>query len=321
MLFRTWPQRIALIWLLLLLVVAAVAPVVPLAFSPSQPDLAHMAQAPSSSTGHWLGTDPQGLDVLSTLVFGARTAILLTLPAALLAAILGALAGSIAGFWGNSVCLAVPYWVLSAGAGWWALGLPQSLLVLAGALLVGCSWLGVARQRGQCVPTWRLPLGTLIMGVATTLDTIPRLVLVITLAASAGLSLLSMLMLLAITSWSHPARLVRAQMLQVRTAPFVESAWAAGLPAGRIWLRHALPHAIRPLRAAFPLSLAGLLGMESTLSFLGVGLPPDVASWGRSLATIRSEPAAWWAALPPLICLTITILSLYVLSRYQSRMA
>jgi peptide/nickel transport system permease protein len=152
------------------------------------------------------------------------------------------------------------------------------------------------------------------MGTATTLDTIPRLVLVVAMAAITGVAVPGLLLLLVLTSWPYPARLVRAQMLRVRNLPFIEAARAAGLRPSRVWLWHALPHAIQPLKVAFPLSLAGLLGLESTLSFLGVGLPPDVASWGRMLAGVRYDPTAWWTALFPLLSLVFSILSLYLLS-------
>jgi peptide/nickel transport system permease protein len=155
------------------------------------------------------------------------------------------------------------------------------------------------------------------MGAATTLDTIPRLVVVMAMAAITGVAIRGLLLLLVLTSWPYPARLVRAQMLRVRVLPFVEAAHGSGLRASRVWQRHALPHAIQPLRVAFPLSLAGLLGLESTLSFLGVGLPPNIASWGRLLAGIRYAPTAWWTALFPCLLLTFSILSSYLLSRYK----
>ena len=314
---RSWLRHAALAWLVLLLLLAALAPLLPLPFPPGVPDLAQIARPPFETHSHWLGTDAQGLDVLSQLLFGARTAVLLTLPAAVLAAVAGALAGSVAGFWGNSLRVAGPYWLVAAGAGWWALGLPRPLLVLALALGAAAALVGLARQLRRPVPARNLPIETLLMGLATTLDTIPRLVVVVAMAASSGLSMPGLLALLALTSWPHPARLVRAQMLRVRTLPFIDAARAAGIPLTHIWLRHALPHALQPLRSAFPLSVAGLLGLESTLSFLGIGLPPNVASLGRLLAGIRSEPSAWWVALFPIIFLTISILSLQALSRFR----
>lgn len=320
-----WPRRLAALWLGLIVLTALLAGVLPLPYPPGVPDLAHVAEPPFGPAGcnghrHWLGTDPQGRDVLSVLVFGARTAVLLTLPAAALAALMGAIAGGAAGFWGNSRRVAVPYWLLAASGGWWALGLPVPVVGAAGAFFgvgVGLvrAWLGK-----RPLPAWPIPLDAVVLGAATTLDSIPQLVLVVALAAGTDVSAPGLLGLLALTSWPHPARLVRAQMLRVRELPFVEAARAAGIPSRQIWLRHALPHALHPLRAALPLSIAGLLGLESTLSFLGIGLPPDAASWGRLVATVRDEPGAWWAFIPPIICLSISILSLNIIgSRRPAR--
>lgn len=312
----SWSRTLAIAWLSAVLLTAALAPVLPLPYLPGTPDLAHVAVPPLSASNHWLGTDPQGRDVLSSLVFGARTAVLLTLPAAVLSALLGALAGGAAGFWGNAPRLAVPYWLGAAGVGWWTLQLPVPLLGVVVACVGGSMGLGYALRRHRS-PTWPVPLNAVVMGTAATLDTIPRLVLVVAMAAGAGVSAGGLLALLALTAWPHSARLVRAQMLRVRTLPFVEAARAAGASPLRVWLRHAMPHALQPLRTALPLSVAGLLGLESTLSFLGIGLPPDVASWGRLMGTIRNEPSAWWTLALPSICLISSILSLNYLGRLR----
>lgn len=319
MILRAWPQRIALIWLCTVLLLAALASVLPLPYPPNVPDLMQASQPPFQAGRHWLGTDSQGLDVLSQLVFGAQTAVMLTFPAALLATLLGAVAGGAAGFWLNSGRVAAPCGLLIAAVGWWALALPWPGLVLAGAAVCSAGWWAVAVQQQRPVLTWRLPLDSGIMGLATIIDTIPRLIVVVAMAATAGVSVTRLVMMLAFTSWPHPARLVRAQMLRVRALPFAEAARAAGFSPARVWLRHAMPHAVQPLRAALPLSLAGMLGLESTLSFLGIGLPPNVASWGRLLAGIRHNQTAWWIAFPPTFCLVASILSLYVMSKYQSR--
>jgi peptide/nickel transport system permease protein len=156
------------------------------------------------------------------------------------------------------------------------------------------------------------------MAGATLLDTVPRLVLVVALAAGAGsISATGLLLLLTATSWPTPTRLVRTQMFRIRTLPFVEAAEAAGVPTWQIWLKHAIPHAISPLYTYLPLSLASLLGLESTLSFLGIGLPPEVASWGRLVASYRQDIGAWWLFLFPTIVLTITIISLSHLARQK----
>ncbi|WP_201977292.1 ABC transporter permease [Hymenobacter rubidus] len=304
----------ALGWLAVVALVAVLAPWLPLPFPPGTPDLAHLNQAPFVQGRHWLGTDPQGQDVLSVLVFGARTAVLLTFPSAFLAAFIGAVAGGAAGFWGNTIRVAAPYWLLVAGLAWWILALPWPLLGV-GIAGVAAAGVVVAARHRDAFPMWPLPLNSAVMGAATVLDTVPRLVLVVALAAGTGVSAGGLLAVLAFTSWPAAARMVRAQMLRVRTLPFVEAAQATGMPAGRVWLRHAMPHAVTPLRTALPLSLASLLALESTLSFLGIGLPPNVASWGRLLASGRDAPQAWWLFLFPGILLIISILLLHTLGR------
>ncbi len=308
-------QRLGLAWLVGLLLLAALAPALPLPYPPGTPDLAHIAEGPCSATRHWLGTDAQGRDVLSGLVFGARTALLLTLPAALLAALLGGLAGGAAGFWGNRLRLSLAGWVLAASTlagglgGSWA-------VVVAGASLAAVLWAGARVVRGAA--TLPVPLDSVVLGTATGLETVPRLILVLALVARGGVSVAGLGLVLALTSWAGPARLVRARMLAVRAMPFVEAARAAGLSPVRVWWYHALPHALRPLQTALPLSIAGLLALESTLSFLGVGLPPEVASWGQLLAASRQAPQAWWAFGFPALALAATILSLHFLARRSS---
>lgn len=301
-------QQLALGWLAGVALLALLAPVLPLPYSAGVPDLAHVAEAPSRLSHHWLGTDPQGGDVLSGLLFGARTALLLTLPAALLANLLGGIVGGAAGFWGNRLQVSVPGIGLALAALAWALGAPL-LVVATGAAIAGALW-AWRRLRTSIA----MPLDSLVLATISSLDTVPRLVLVLALVARGGLSVAGLGLVLGLTAWSGPARLVRARMLSVKALPFVEAAQASGLPLGRVWYYHALPHALKPLQTALPLSLAGLLALESTLSFLGVGLSPDVASWGQQLAAARQQPQAWWAVVFPAFALFATILSINTLT-------
>ena len=307
-------RALAVGWLILLAALAVLAPLLPLPYPPAQPDLAHLAAPPpAAGTGHRPGTGTFGRDVLAELVFGARTAVGLSLTAAALAAALGALLGGAAGFWRNNG-LRLP-WPVGAGllgVAWWALALPWSAagLAVAGAGLAG-GLLGLGRRR----PRLPVPLDAVVLGATALLGAVPRLVLVVALAGTLALSPAGLLAVLVLTAWAGPARLVRAEMLRVKAQPFVAAARALGLPGGRVWWRQALPHACQPLRTAFPLSLAGLLALESTLSFLGVGLPPEVPSWGRLLGTARLEPAAWWLVAGPGGALLLTILALQYLAR------
>lgn len=320
----TW---LALAWLVLVGAVGLLAPWLPLPYAAATPDLLHMAAPPSwpgAGPAHYLGTDPLGRDVLAGLVAGARRLVLLSLPAVMLATLAGALAGAAAGFWGNrQLRLPLVAAVGALAAAWWALALPGSALLVVGlggalllTILVGRRSARAARQPEL---TFAFPLDSLVLGAATLLGAIPRLILLVVLAAGPPLTQPRLLGLLALIAWPEAARLVRGQMLRVRAQPFIEAARASGLPAGRIWWHHALPHACRPLFAFAPLSLAGLIGLESALAFLGIGQGPDAVSWGSLLATARQDPTAWWVVAGPGLALLGTLLALQQVAGAVSR--
>jgi len=310
----TW---LAMSWLIMLLGVALLAPWLRLPYAAATPDLLHIATPPDwagPGPAHYLGTDSLGRDVLAGLASGARRLVLLTLPAVVVATTVGALTGAAAGFWGNQLLrlpIAAGGWGLAFA--WWLLGLPCPIVLFS---LVGISLLltlltwWAARRPGWRRYTFMLPLDGLVLGTITLLGAVPRLVLLVALAAGPPPTLPQLIGLLALLAWPEAARLVRGQMLWVRAQPFIEAARASGLPTSRIWWRHALPHASQPLRAFAPLSLAGLVGLESSLAFLGIGQGPDVVSWGSQLATLRQDSSAWWVAVFPGLALLITLLAL-----------
>lgn len=304
------PTALALGWLGLLAALAVLAPWLPLPYSPAYPDLAHLSAPPDwhGPMPHYLGTDPLGRDVLANVLFGSRQLLALSLPATLLATAAGALAGGAAGYWGDKG-LSLPLWggLLGVLAGWWVLRLPP----LAG-LGAGLALAGLATGRHWRLP---LPLDRLVLGLTVLLGAVPRLVLVLALSAGPPLRGGWLLALLALLAWPDGARLVRTQMLQVRILPFVEAARALGLPTGRVWWHHALPAACRPLREFTPLLLAALIGLENTLTFLGIGESPTTSSWGQLLGELRQEPGAWWLLLAPGGALLATLLALQQLAR------
>ena len=100
--------------------------------------------------------------------------------------------------------------------------------------------------------------------------------------------------------WMPVARLVRAQFLSLREKEFVEAARALGARPGRIVLRHILPNAVGPVIVAGTVDIGVAIIAESTLSFLGLGFPPDVPTWGRLLYDAKDylDVAAHWALFP-----------------------
>jgi peptide/nickel transport system permease protein len=308
-----FPRALALGWLAAILGAALWPAVFPLPFAPDTTDLSAIAVAPFT-TPHWLGTDPLGRDLLAGLLFGAQTVVLISLPAAALATLLGSLLGSVAGFWGNTG-LRIPTGYVVGG-----LGVALTCLLFRGVTLAATLLLAIGLGLGLGYGVSRftrlghrvipIPVDRLILGLVALLAAIPLLVLTIALAALFPPSSLGLLALLVLTYWPGPARLVRAEVLRIRALPYIESGWALGLPAARLLWRHALPNCWHTIRATFPLSVAALIGLETTLSFLGVGLPPETASWGRTLASARLAPTAWWLVLWPALAIVCTTLAL-----------
>ena len=111
--------------------------------------------------------------------------------------------------------------------------------------------------------------------------------------------------------WMPVARLVRAQFLSLREKEFVEAARALGVPAVRQVVRHILPNALGPVIVAASLDVAAAILLESTLSFLGLGFPPDIPTWGRILFDAKDnlDFAPHWALFPG-TAIFLTVLSI-----------
>jgi peptide/nickel transport system permease protein len=111
--------------------------------------------------------------------------------------------------------------------------------------------------------------------------------------------------------WMPVARLVRAQFLSLREKEFVEAARGLGVPAFRQVVRHILPNAVGPVIVAGSLDVAAAILLESTLSFLGLGFPPDIPTWGRILFDAKDnlDFAPHWALFPG-TAIFLTVLSI-----------
>ncbi len=102
--------------------------------------------------------------------------------------------------------------------------------------------------------------------------------------------------------WMQPARLVRAMFLSLKEKEFIEAARCIGVPSARLILRHLLPSALSPVIVAASLGVGSAIIAESSLSFLGLGFPPDMPTWGRLLYDAKDflDIAPHWALFPGL---------------------
>jgi peptide/nickel transport system permease protein len=111
----------------------------------------------------------------------------------------------------------------------------------------------------------------------------PSILLLIAIAAFVPPSLLNIILILAFVGWVSYARIVRGQAISLKNAEYIQAARTLGYSHRRILARHLLPNALGPLIVNATLSLAGVILAESTLSFLGLGVPAGIPSWGSML--------------------------------------
>lgn len=138
----------------------------------------------------------------------------------------------------------------------------------------------------------------------------PVIALALAIIALLGGSLTSLIIVLAITSWSTTARVVRAQTLSARQETYVEAATAVGVPTRNILLRHLLPNIMSPILAVATFEMSRLVLTESALSFLGLGVAPPQVSWGGMIGDGRSYVYdAWWTATVPGISIAVLVIA------------
>lgn len=142
----------------------------------------------------------------------------------------------------------------------------------------------------------------------------PFILLAITFIAIVGGSLTNTIILLIVSQWVQYARLVRGSVLTLREREFILSARAIGVKDWRIILQHLLPNLIGPVIVLMTLNVANNILLESSLTFLGLGVDPTIPSWGGMLADGRTYlQTAWWVSVFPGFAILLTVLGLNLL--------
>ncbi|MBI4276981.1 MAG: ABC transporter permease [Armatimonadetes bacterium] len=137
----------------------------------------------------------------------------------------------------------------------------------------------------------------------------PYLLLAVALMALGGRGLFNLILVLSLGSWVVYARTVRAAVMSLKTAEFIEAARAVGAPTWRIMIRHILPNTMAPLTVISSFQFAQMLLSEASLSFLGLGVQPPAPSWGEMLGSGRSYlTSAWWLATLPGLSIALVVL-------------
>jgi peptide/nickel transport system permease protein/oligopeptide transport system permease protein len=230
------------------------------------PDQLSDAQFMPPNMQHWFGTDVHGRDVFSRTVFGAQISLVVGLFGAAVSLIIGVLWGAIAGYVG---------------------GRTDSILMRIVDIL------------------YSLPSIIFVMVLITTVGERLRLMPAIanSPSASSGLRVVLVFTGLGAISWLTMARIVRGQVLSLRSRAFVEASRALGAGTGRILFRHIIPNIMGVVITYVALTIPAIILYESFLSYLGLGVQAPMASWGTLMAEgvyqINPIRIYWWLIVFP----------------------
>lgn len=221
--------------------------------------------APTGLGGaHVLGTDQLGRDVLALALRGVTTAMWIGVLSAALSAAIGTVLGAVAGYFGRWVDVAIVWFYTTLES------IPYLLLLLAFNF--------VLRKNDGFV------------------DWYEQSFLATTLKLSLGVS--TIVLTLGLTSWVGVCRTVRAEFIRQRDRDYVTAARALGLPTSNILFKQILPNVFHLVLVSFSLLLVSAIKFEVILSFLGLGLDPEEASWGSMISQAKlellREPSVWW---------------------------
>ncbi|MBJ6118471.1 ABC transporter permease [Pontibacter sp. BT310] len=336
---RRWSFKIALLYLLALLILVLVLPFLPLLYTPNQLDLENVFLKPFESSTHVFGTDQLGRDVLVNTLHGARNGLLIALPVMLISSFIGTTIGALAGYFGNNkinsrrgsllivVCcvLLLLYYVLHVPLQVVTYDLSETIVYIS--FIVGTSiclflWYAIRpllNRLSSLRAKAKIPFDSITLRSIELLTSLPKLLILISVSAFAPPSVMLLSVVLICTYWTGTARLSRAEMLRIKQLPYMEAALSTGMSHKRIIFKEAIPNLISPVVVAFIFGVGGLLAIESTLSFLGIGLPATFPSWGRTIAGIRSNLSAWWLVAFPGGFLALTVLALQICSYHLVR--
>ncbi len=183
-----------------------------------------------------------------------------------------------------------------------------SLVVVVVALGIGA---GIGVSLGLVAGWYGHWVDELVMRVADIKLAIPTILLALVLVLALGQSFLIIVVVLAIAVWPRFARNVRGEVLQLKTMDYVALAKVAGASTPRLLAFHIFPGVINTLIILSTLEVGIVILLESTLSFLGAGVPPPTPAWGSMVADGRDNMAiAWWISTMPGLAIMLTVLAM-----------
>ena len=254
----SWVAWVAVGILLIFILSAIFAPII-VSYGQNQQNIINRLKPPAwidgGSPEHILGTDELGRDMLTRIVYGSRSTIMVGILTALVSGGIGITMGLLSGYFRK--------------------------------------------------------LDMVIMRIADIQLAFPSMLLALAIIAVLGGGFFKLVLVLGITGWVQFARVVRSEVLSIRTSEYIMAAQTVGVGSFRILVKHILPNIIAPAVTISTAQIAGAILSESSLSFLGLGIPPTTPTWGNMLQSGQLYMAsAWWISLFPGLCITLIVLSI-----------
>lgn len=162
---------------------------------------------------------------------------------------------------------------------------------------------------------------SVLMRLVDTIYSPPETILLMVLVTMFPRSFWTIIIAIGLTHWMSPARLIRSETLSIRNRNFIESAISLGASDWYILIRHIAPNLLHVLVVSVTLMTAHAILTESFLSFLGLGIPPHLPSWGNMLNEAQRDVmrGVWWTTLFPSIMIITTVLSINILGENLKR--
>ncbi len=292
----------------------------------------------SSRFRHLLGTNGKGDDVAALLIHGARHSLWPAVIGSTLAWVLGFVLGGMAALLQQALFRVRISWLagqtLVWGAAWFwgwrvrlAYGLGEEQAFQAAGLMLVAGGLGTylvnvwsSRRmiRGK-KEEWgfNLRIGQVLDRVLETFDSIPALLLALGAISLVGSAMArwEVMLLLGMLGWVGIARVVRGEVMDLMTRPYIEAGRVVGAGRYRLFFRHLLPNVGPTLIVLWVVGVGSFLLVESTLSFLDI-ISADYDSWGSMLGQIEGNEGRWWLVIPPGLLIFLTVLALNILAEW-----
>jgi peptide/nickel transport system permease protein len=282
---------------------------------------------------HWLGTDQLGRDVASGMIHGSRIALITGGVSMSIALIIGLFFGLLGGYFGNDGWKIKRYSLILFGVGvlfmlyffsymtlFIASPVQLSIFFLVFFLLELLLFL-VLKELPWLKQRITVPLDLLFSNFIEIFQSLPgSFIILILVSLFTKASIFNVILVIGLLRWPMIARYVRAEMLRIKAQRYIEASRAIGLSDWRIIIRHALPATLTPVIVAVAFGFSSAILLESTLSFLGIGLPADHVSFGSMLSEARKNYEAWWLAVFPGLAIFILVYVFNYLGDRVSRM-